>query len=309
MAGTIVVDRIESDASYASTINVAGQITFSNTVNFGAYSGTAPVAGFYLPTTNNLAFTTTSTERVRINNAGKVGIGTNLPKSELHISGSLSLQQNYSTYLVNSYYDTSWKYIENGMAWGIGNNFGGPSNGVTIAAAAVNASGNDAALTWLPRINIDSSGRVSMPYQPYLHATVANGTTVINFATTHTNVTVPYNSIFTNTGNHFNTSTSTFTCPVAGIYLVYATIQMGQASGTTGVAPNMQVTRSGAAITGSYHFVQSSVGYQKMECTGYVKCAANDTLSISLYTGSAMTGGTTEFNGDSRNVLCIAYIG
>ena len=34
MAGTIVVDRIESDASYASTINVAGQITFSNTVNF-----------------------------------------------------------------------------------------------------------------------------------------------------------------------------------------------------------------------------------------------------------------------------------
>ena len=36
MAGTIVVDRIESDASYASTINVASQITFSNTVNFGA---------------------------------------------------------------------------------------------------------------------------------------------------------------------------------------------------------------------------------------------------------------------------------
>lgn len=41
MAGTIVVDRIESDASYASTINVAGQITFSNTVNFsGSTSGT-----------------------------------------------------------------------------------------------------------------------------------------------------------------------------------------------------------------------------------------------------------------------------
>ena len=34
MAGTIVVDRIESDASYASTINVASQVTFSNTVNF-----------------------------------------------------------------------------------------------------------------------------------------------------------------------------------------------------------------------------------------------------------------------------------
>jgi len=34
LAGTIVVDRIESDASYASNINVASQITFSNTSTF-----------------------------------------------------------------------------------------------------------------------------------------------------------------------------------------------------------------------------------------------------------------------------------
>ena len=85
MAGTIVVDRIESDASYASTINVAGQITFSNTVNFGAFAGTAPVAGFYLPTTNNLAFTTASTERMRIDSSGNVGIGTSSPTDRLDI--------------------------------------------------------------------------------------------------------------------------------------------------------------------------------------------------------------------------------
>ena len=89
MAGTIVVDRIESDASYASTINVAGQITFSNTVNFGAYSGTAPVAGFYLPSANNLAFTTASTERMRIDSSGNVGIGTSSPNpnSKLDVAG------------------------------------------------------------------------------------------------------------------------------------------------------------------------------------------------------------------------------
>ena len=88
MAGTIVVDRIESDASYASTINVAGQITFSNTVNFGVFAGTAPVAGFYLPATNTLAFTTASTERMRIDNAGNVGIGTNTPGNGLTVSRS-----------------------------------------------------------------------------------------------------------------------------------------------------------------------------------------------------------------------------
>ncbi len=81
MAGTIIVDRIESDASYTSTINVANRITFSNTVNFGVFAGTAPVAGFYLPTTNNLAFTTASTERMRIDSSGSVGIGTSSPVS------------------------------------------------------------------------------------------------------------------------------------------------------------------------------------------------------------------------------------
>ena len=86
MAGTIVVDRIESDASYASNINVASQITFSNTVNFGITS-VAPVAGFYSPSTNNVAFTTASTERMRINPSGNVGIGTASPGNRLSVSG------------------------------------------------------------------------------------------------------------------------------------------------------------------------------------------------------------------------------
>ena len=85
MAGTIIVDRIESDASYTSTINVANRITFSNTVNFGVFAGTAPVAGFYLPTTNNLAFTTASTERMRIDSSGNVGIGTATPSAPLDV--------------------------------------------------------------------------------------------------------------------------------------------------------------------------------------------------------------------------------
>ena len=418
MAGTIIVDRIESDASYASTINVAGQITFSNTVNFGVFAGTAPVAGFYLPTTNALAFTTASTERMRIDSSGNVGIGTSSPTSLLHVSSTTanpqikitdlsiaggrggSIQGSYSgngLYL-DSLAAAGWVYIGSSTGGGQATNIrfdtsntermridssGNVGIGLTnpsirldvVGASAASAvmikpqgslpNNNDnaglyvlhqgtggtafrvrtdnavsasyfahilvnnasAAATALQvdqygtgnivdftksgtvALRIDNAGRVTMPYQPYLHATVGSGTTAINFGTTHANVTVPYNTIFTNTGNHFNTSTSTFTCPVAGIYLVYATIQLGQAAGVSGVGPNMQVTRSGAAITGSYHFVLTGNGYQKMECTGYVKCAANDTLSITLYTGSAMTGGSTEFNGDSRNALCIAYIG
>ena len=85
MAGTIVVDRIESDASYASTINVANRITFSNTVNFGVTSE-APVAGFYSPSANTLVFTTASTEKMRIDSSGVVSLAntvTGLPRVEV----------------------------------------------------------------------------------------------------------------------------------------------------------------------------------------------------------------------------------
>lgn len=83
MAGTIIVDRIESDASYASSINVAAQVTFSNTVNFGV-SSVAPTAGVYSPSANNLAFTTASTERMRVTAAGNFGVGTASPQARIH---------------------------------------------------------------------------------------------------------------------------------------------------------------------------------------------------------------------------------
>ena len=116
MAGTIVVDRIESDASYASTINVAGQIafsntvnvagqtTFSNTVNFGVFAGAAPVSGFYSPSTNNLAFTTASTERVRVDSTGNVKLmtaSTNIQNS----SGNPILRQSGSVLKVQQFTD------------------------------------------------------------------------------------------------------------------------------------------------------------------------------------------------------------
>ena len=61
MAGTIIVDRIESDASYASNINVAAQVTFSNTVAFaGSTSGTTTVVAAAVAGTTTLTLPATS---------------------------------------------------------------------------------------------------------------------------------------------------------------------------------------------------------------------------------------------------------
>lgn len=49
---------------------------------------TAPTNGLYLPTTNTLALSTASTERMRIDSIGRVGIGTSSPVTKFVVSNS-----------------------------------------------------------------------------------------------------------------------------------------------------------------------------------------------------------------------------
>ena len=67
MAGTIIVDRIESDASYASSINVAAQVTFSNTVSFSSTASVSGNVSMSNVTANSVTFTgsTSGTTTVR----------------------------------------------------------------------------------------------------------------------------------------------------------------------------------------------------------------------------------------------------
>jgi hypothetical protein len=92
MAGTIIVDRIESDASYASSINVAAQVTFSNTVSFSSaatLSGNVTTTGtikstgrgvlenydYQVPTTG-FSYTFSTYNVLIMNPAGTLATGT-----------------------------------------------------------------------------------------------------------------------------------------------------------------------------------------------------------------------------------------
>ena len=59
----------------------------------------------------------------------------------------------------------------------------------------------------------DSTGRVTIPYQPAFRVYDSQGGHVTR------NGTIPFNSAHENIGGHFNTSTYTFTAPVAGRYM------------------------------------------------------------------------------------------
>jgi hypothetical protein len=64
--------------------------TFSSSVTATSFipsGSTIPTNGMYLPSANTIAFSTNTTEAMRITSFGDVGIGTNNPTSKLHING------------------------------------------------------------------------------------------------------------------------------------------------------------------------------------------------------------------------------
>ena len=67
---------------------------------------------------------------------------------------------------------------------------------------------------------IDSSGRILTPARPAFRAYDASGAGYTEL--THNEVTtLPFDTTEFNIGNHYNTSTYTFTAPVSGVYYFY----------------------------------------------------------------------------------------
>jgi hypothetical protein len=86
--------------------------------------------------------------------------------------------------------------------------------GIGKVASLMHPSGAAAAIA------MDSSGRVTMPYQPCMVLT-GNQQAYASLVTQNGVAdTVPFNVVSTGNGAGFNTTTNTFTAPVAGNYLI-----------------------------------------------------------------------------------------
>jgi len=116
--------------------------------------------------------------------------------------GSLHIAQ-------NGYYNSAWKYVENGTAEKI--TFA--SGAISFSNASSNSSGADASLSWSEHMKIDANGHVTMPNQPAFNA--SNNGTQSNIAT-GSQVTVALGTErFDNNGDF---ASNTFTAPVTGKY-------------------------------------------------------------------------------------------
>lgn len=126
------------------------------------------------------------------------------------------------------------------------------------------------------RMRIDSAGRVTMPYQPAFHG--------YNASSSETAPTViVYPSVFSNVGNHYNTSTGVFTAPVAGVYTFYAYCLRH----TTNTRTDMMIRVNGSDW-GRSRSHASTTGYYETQTTLLtITLAANDAVDAYVSYGIA----------------------
>ena len=152
---------------------------------------------------------------------------------------------------------------------------------------------------------IDKYGRRTLPYQPGCKLSIdTNSTGGGNHAQTGRTI-LPFNSTAYgyNTGNHYNLTTHTWTCPLDGKYLVILSVNV--------IGDNIAYIYKNGSIHSAGEFRSNPNGvWEHMEISAVVECSANDT--IQPY--SQMTGSGRKFNGGNQpgsywDTLSIYYLG
>lgn len=132
---------------------------------------------------------------------------------------------------------------------------------------------------------IDEAGRVTMPYQPAYAGIDRSGS--LNTGSSSTYVTWVHSYTHYNIGNHMNTSTGVFTCPVDGMYFVSCEF-LTRSSGSAVTDHNVYIVKNGAGgyFGGRDILIGSAEG--STGASGVVKCSAGDNIRINV--SNASTG-------------------
>ena len=295
--GQVIIGDSASDLSGTHTFMACGAYhAFQRDGNTGTYlsiglgaaNGTVDLeadarSGGY----PDMRFITTNTERLRVDSSGHVRINT----GDLRVGDDTNSNAGSQTISVGS--------VSSGSG-GIGI-FANPTNGNSFVQFGDGTSSADQYRGYMnyrhaddslrfgtantDRLLIDSSGRVTKPNQPL----AIIGTTSNNWSPSAGD-TLPFDYSSTNRGNHYNTSNFTFTCPVAGDYMVILYISRKGFRGDLELKKNnSQYALLELRETGRNN--SSAADWQAWCYHFIVPCAANDTLkweAKNVYTG---TGG------------------
>lgn len=253
------------------------------------------------PATNVLALGTNNSERVRIDSSGHFII----PAGSFDLMVGDSTDSNAGTQTISVGSTTSgssggiqiWANPTNGNSW---IQFGDGSATASQYRGWVNYQHADDNLNFgtagTERLRIDSSGRVTTPYQPRFFAKC-------NTSSYSTTSPIQFTSVDVNIGSGYNSSTYRFTAPIAGTYYFVSTtyINAGNTAsdgGYTRFRVNGNESQYAYAGPGSS---ASPNGHITLTLTKIVTLSANDWVDVTFNVygnGSYYAGGSeTTFGG------------
>jgi hypothetical protein len=193
------------------TVNSSGIATFSNGLVVSAGTTAAPSisptgdsnTGIFFPSADTIAFAEGGVEAARFDSSGRLGIGTNNPSTEFEVFGTGTVASFRGTggsgfISIKDEDDGTFGFI-----------------GVDGGSIKLQTSGS----SYADKLVVDSSGRVTKPYQPYAIIGLSPGNTgAYNNKVGPGATTVVGTNIVSNNFSLYNSSNGRFTAPVTGLY-------------------------------------------------------------------------------------------
>jgi hypothetical protein len=254
-----------SSSAFANGSASAPSITFTGDTNTGIFS----------PAADTIAFAEGGTESMRIDSSGNVGIGTSSPTDRLDVNGVARFREELHfnpSGTVQSRIGVG-TYTGSSAILAIGNDSGATAN--TIAFFNTGSE----------RMRIDSSGRVTTPFQPAFICRANPGA-----QTYTTGQKVGFNNTpDLNVGSSYSAADSRFTAPVAGLYMFKAQVWSFDANPSAA-----WFSVNGTAKYGSYGNEATQIGFNGYAMVELFYLNANDYVEVycrfsTVYTDSGFS--------------------
>ena len=260
----VAIGTAGGTVTYAAS--VSGVSTFSSGIVVSAGSTSAPSispsgdsnTGIFFPSADTVAFAEGGVEAARFDSNGRLGIGTQIPSAVINVRSSAAELARFT--------NTG----SNGGDWEVKLGGGGFEDRKFMLTDKFGGTDN-------VRVSVDSSGRVTMPYQPFFYAKAGAA------RDDQTSNPTVFNNVVTNVGNHYDGTTNyRFTAPVAGVYLF--TSQPGYKE--TSDDASWKLYKNGATFTDFVRVLGGLNSHSGWSCAALVYLNVNEYVHIG-WDGSA----------------------